>query len=138
MRKSAHFIRPLAVLMSVAAQAAELPLQGIYGTRAVCDAIRATGSADKVWDDPTLEAIMFSPTGYRDSETVCTWERVTGAAGPIDPNGTRWSVVANCKDTVRVHVESYRMLERRTDGLLTILRGDQEPYSVRLCEGKAP
>ncbi|MFO1184981.1 MAG: hypothetical protein U1E56_09365 [Bauldia sp.] len=138
MRKSRLLIRPLFVIASVGAQAAELPLQGVYGTREVCDAIRAGGTVDKIWDNPTLEGMMFAPSGYRDSDTACTWDKVTGSPGPIDPNGTRWSVTATCKDTVRVHIENYRLLERRTDGILTILKGDQEPFSVRYCMGNAP
>ena len=77
MRKTVRWARWLALLVPATLQAAILPLQGVYGSREVCDAIRATGSAAKVWDDPTLEGIMFAPEGYRDSETNCTWDKVT-------------------------------------------------------------
>ncbi len=138
MRKAILWARWMALLIPATAQAAVLPLAGIYGSKEVCDAIAANGNTAALWDDPTLEGIMFSPDGYHDSETACTFDKVVGPPGAADANNIRWTVTATCHDTVRVHVENFRLLERPADGLLTILQGDEQPFSLRLCGAPRP
>ena len=138
MRKAVLWARWLALLVPASVQAAVLPLAGVYGSREVCEAIAATGNAAALWDDPTQEGIMFAPEGYHDSETACTFDKVAGPPGPVDPAGVRWTVTATCHDTVRVHVENFRLLERRADGILTILQNDEQPFSLRLCGSAKP
>src|SRR6478735_7828968 len=128
MRKAVLWARWLTLLVPVSVQAAVLPLAGVYGSREVCDAIAATGNAAALWDDPTREGMMFAPDGYRDSETTCTFDKVVGPPPPVDPNNARWTVTATCHDTVRVHVENFRLLERHDDGILTILQNDEQPF----------
>jgi len=138
MKKAILWARWLALLVPARVQAAVLPLAGVYASKEVCDAIAAGGNVAAIWDDPTLEGMMFAPDGYHDSATACTFDKVVGPPGAIDPNSARWTVTATCHDTVLVHVENFRLLERRADGLLTILQNDEQPFSLRLCGSPKP